>query len=59
LTLRHGYEFFGPDNLLYGSDYPFNIGDALGNAQIIDELNVHRREKEKIFYENACKLLKL
>ena len=23
LTLRCGYEFFGPDNLLFGADYPF------------------------------------
>jgi aminocarboxymuconate-semialdehyde decarboxylase len=35
----------GADNVLYGSDYPFNIGDMPGILAIVDQLPAESREK--------------
>ena len=58
-----GYAFFGPDRLLYGSDYPFGVEE--GEAYIRDNLagvkamNLPTDETEKILGGNARKLLKI
>jgi predicted TIM-barrel fold metal-dependent hydrolase len=58
-----GYAFFGPDRLMYGSDYPF--GPQVGEAYIRDNLlgvkamDIPPQDMEKILGGNAKKLLKL
>src|SRR4030043_1318448 len=58
-----GYAFFGPDRLMYGSDYPF--GAEAGEAYIRDNLagvkamDIPPQDMEKILGGNAKKLLKL
>jgi aminocarboxymuconate-semialdehyde decarboxylase len=58
-----GYAFFGPDRLMYGSDYPF--GPQAGEAYIRDNLagvkamDIPPQDMEKILGGNAKKLLKL
>jgi predicted TIM-barrel fold metal-dependent hydrolase len=58
-----GYAFFGPDRLMYGSDYPF--GAEAGEAYIRDNLagvramDIPPRDMEKILGGNAKKLLKI
>lgn len=58
-----GYAFFGPDRLMYGSDYPFGV--EAGEAYIRDNLagvkamDIPPQDMEKILGGNAKKLLKL
>lgn len=58
-----GYAFFGPDRLMYGSDYPFGV--EAGEAYIRDNLagirtmDIPAQDMEKILGGNAKKLLKI
>ena len=58
-----GYSFFGPDRLMYGSDYPFGV--EAGEAYIRDNLigvqtmDLPSQDMEKILGGNAKKLLKI
>lgn len=58
-----GYAFFGPDRLMYGSDYPFcgEEGEDVirENLAGIRTLDIPAREMEKILGGNAKKLLKI
>lgn len=62
-SLKCGYEFFGPDRMMYGSDYPF--GPEHGEGMIRDNLkstkamDISTEEMEKILGENAGKLLRI
>lgn len=58
-----GYAFFGPDRMMYGSDYPF--GPESGEDFIrenllgVKKMNIPEEDKKKILGENARKLLKI
>ncbi|MFH1646978.1 MAG: amidohydrolase family protein [Chloroflexota bacterium] len=58
-----GYAFFGPDRLMYGSDYPFGV--EAGEAYIRDNLDgvramdIPAEAMEKILGGNARRLLKI
>jgi len=58
-----GYTFFGPDRMLYGTDYPF--GPEAGedfirtNLEGVKSLKIPARDMEKILGGNAKKLLKI
>lgn len=58
-----GYAFFGPDRMMYGTDYPFGAEDGedfiRSNLEGIKSLNIPEEEKDKILGENAKKLLKI
>ncbi len=56
-ALMCGYATQGPDKLLLGSDYPW--GDLKRTVTIIEELNIPEEDKQKIFYQNAAKLLRI
>lgn len=56
-ALMCGYATQGPDKLLLGSDYPW--GDLNRTVTIIEELNIPEEDKQKIFYRNAAKLLRI
>ena len=45
--------------MVLGSDYPHVIGDISRSVSSIEELNIPEEDKEKIFGENAKKILKL
>jgi aminocarboxymuconate-semialdehyde decarboxylase len=48
---------FGEDNVMYGSDYPHNIGDMAGVLSRVDALAAGPREK--IRSKNALRIFKL
>jgi len=48
---------FGDDNLLFGSDYPHNIGDMAGVLSLVEGLSAGVRDKVKS--KNAIKLFNL
>ena len=58
-----GYEFFGPDRMLFATDYPFGMeaGEDFirENLACVKKMNIPAQDKEKILGENAKKLLKI
>jgi len=62
-ALRCGYDYYGPDRILFGTDMPF--GSELGlwpvrkTIDSINELPIPERERQKIWEGNARKLLRL
>jgi aminocarboxymuconate-semialdehyde decarboxylase len=57
--LKLAYEFFGPDRIVMGSDFPLPIGDLEAAVPSIEEMDIPQRDKEKILGENVERLLKL
>jgi aminocarboxymuconate-semialdehyde decarboxylase len=53
------YYAVGADHMVLGSDYPHVIGDIGRAVSSIDELDIPKEDKEKIFSENAKKILKI
>jgi len=62
-ALKCGYEFFGADRIVFGTDYPFGAesGEAFlrDNLTMIKKMSVSSDEKSKILSGNAKKLLKI
>lgn len=62
-ALACGYEFFGPDRMLFGSDYPFGTenGETFIRENLVgvQKMKIPRQEKEKILAGNAKGLLGL
>ncbi len=63
-ALSCGYDFFGPDHVLFGTDMPLGSG-ASGygytseTIRSVEDMAIPAEDKEKIFRENAMRLLKL
>ncbi len=62
-ALMCGYQFFGADHLLFGTDMPYD--DQLGERALrqtirsVSEMDIPGDDKRKIFEDNAMKLLRL
>ena len=60
---RCGLDFFGADRVLFASDAPFDPEKGpmfiRETIRAIDSLNLANDEKEKIYYRNAARLMKL
>jgi aminocarboxymuconate-semialdehyde decarboxylase len=58
-----GYAFFGPDRMMYGSDYPFGAeaGEDFirSNLAGVKAMKIPAKEKAKILGGNAKKLFKI
>jgi aminocarboxymuconate-semialdehyde decarboxylase len=58
-----GYAFFGPDRVVYGSDYPFGpeSGETFVRANLsgLTSLNISAEDTEKVLSGNAKRLLKI
>lgn len=58
-----GYAFFGPDRMMYGSDYPFGAeaGEDFirSNLAGVKSMDISSKDKEKILGGNAKKILKI
>lgn len=61
--LMCGYSFFGSDNILFGTDYPYDAeqGDRYIRQTIdaVNNLPISHADKEKIFWGNAQRILNL
>jgi len=61
--LRCGYEFFGPENVVFSADYPFgpDRGEYWTDTGIaaVENLDVPEAHKRKMFSENAERMLGL
>ena len=60
-ALMCGYDFFGADHLLFGTDAPMGPGNGLteGTIRCVERMEIPSIEKEKIFRQNAIRLLKV
>ncbi len=58
-ALMCGYDFFGADHLLFGTDYPSGGGGRRTNIDAVEKMHISRQDKEKIFSRNAEGLLHL
>jgi predicted TIM-barrel fold metal-dependent hydrolase len=58
-----GYAFFGPDRMMYGSDYPYGLEEGKdfvrANLEGVRKMKIPAAEMKKILSENAKKLLKI
>jgi aminocarboxymuconate-semialdehyde decarboxylase len=57
-ALRYILDTFGPERVLYGTDYPFPLGD-LEHGRWIEELGLPPEIEERIFVRNAMEFLGL
>ncbi|MFC1901334.1 amidohydrolase family protein [Chloroflexota bacterium] len=59
-ALMCGYDFFGADHILFGTDVPFPpFGLTLETIDSVRRMGISDAEKEKIFSRNAIKLLNI
>jgi aminocarboxymuconate-semialdehyde decarboxylase len=63
-ALMCGYDFFGADHILFGTDMPFSVGEpgVSGVRQVIsgiDNMAISALAKKKIYGDNARRLLHL
>ncbi len=58
-TLKMAYEFFGPERIVLGSDFPLLIGDIAAAVPSIEAMDIPAQDKEKILGLNVVRLLKL
>ena len=58
-NLMCAYDFFGPDHLVFATDFPFGFANFRGKVDCIGEMGIPESEKEQIFEGNARKLLGL
>jgi len=58
-ALKLAYDFAGPERLIFGSDYPHNIGDMEGCASRIAQLEISEDEKSLICNGNAKRLFSI
>jgi predicted TIM-barrel fold metal-dependent hydrolase len=64
-ALMAGYEFFGADNILFASDYPYPGGAQHGDAALVavtksvEQMPVSDADRAKIFSLNTRRILKL
>ena len=53
--MKFAIEYYGIDNVMYGTDYPcWEPAQAL---KLIDELKLSPQDKQKLFYDNARRIL--
>ena len=61
--LRCGYDFFGEDHLLFGSDMPYDVENGAiairETIEAIERMNISDSSKKKIYERNARNLLHL
>jgi predicted TIM-barrel fold metal-dependent hydrolase len=58
-ALKMAYEFFGPERIVMGSDFPLPIGDLEAAVPSIEAMDISAEDKEKILGLNVARLLKL
>jgi len=63
IAIKCGYDFFGPDHILFGTDMPYD--NELGfrfvrqGVEAIEQTDIPHMDKRKIFADNARRLLRL
>ena len=55
--MKFAIDYFGIDNVMYGTDYP--CWDPAACLKLLDEIELSDADKQKLFYDNARRILGL
>jgi aminocarboxymuconate-semialdehyde decarboxylase len=55
--MKFAIEYYGIDNVMYGTDYP--CWDPATALKLLDEAGLSKEQKQKLFYDNARRILGL
>jgi aminocarboxymuconate-semialdehyde decarboxylase len=55
--LKFAIEYYGIDNVMYGTDYP--CWDPATALRLLEEINLSVADKQKLYYANARRILTL
>jgi aminocarboxymuconate-semialdehyde decarboxylase len=55
--IQFAIDYFGIDNVMYGTDYP--CWDPKPCLELIDEIGLSKADQQKLFYDNARRILNL
>lgn len=55
--MKFAMEYYGIDNVMYGTDYP--CWDPATCLELLDEIDLTAEEKQKLYYDNAVRILGL
>ena len=55
--MKFAIEYYGIDNVMYGTDYP--CWQPAETLRLLDELDLSETDKRKLFYDNAKRILGL
>jgi len=55
--MRFAIDYYGIDNVMYGTDYP--CWEPKETLRLLDELSLSAEDKQKLFYDNARRILNL
>jgi aminocarboxymuconate-semialdehyde decarboxylase len=55
--IKFAIDYYGIDNVMYGTDYP--CWDPAPCLKLIDAIELSAAEKQKLFYDNARRILGL
>jgi aminocarboxymuconate-semialdehyde decarboxylase len=55
--IRFAIDYYGIDRVMYGTDYP--CWDPAACLALIDEIDLSESDKQKLFYDNARRILGL
>lgn len=55
--MKFAIEFYGVDNVMYGTDYP--CWDPAEALKLFDEIGLSKADQQKILYDNARRILNL
>lgn len=59
-ALMCGFDFYGADHIVFGTDMPWYNEDAVGNTiRAIEVMSISAEDKQKIFEGNARRLMRL
>lgn len=58
-ALRFAIELMGTDHVVFGTDYPHEVGSVARARDAIDRLELDNADRRRILGENAARLLKL
>ncbi|HWM47907.1 MAG TPA: amidohydrolase family protein [Xanthobacteraceae bacterium] len=55
--MKFAIDYYGIDNVMYGTDYP--CWEPKETLRLLDELSLSAEDKQKLFYDNARRILNL
>jgi aminocarboxymuconate-semialdehyde decarboxylase len=55
--IKFAIDYYGIDHVMYGTDYP--CWDPAPCLKLIDDINLPAADKQKLFYDNARRILGL
>ena len=55
--MKFAIEYFGVDNVMYGTDYP--CWDPATALELLDQIGLSKEDQKKLFYRNARRILGL